>query len=191
MSRSLFPSSALALVPALLSAALALPAAASPVLELKPGLWANDSEIWINGQSLKPAQQALHAKVRARLSEAQKREYDREQGGGRQACLTPQQARIDLARYLESAFAATGGPWRCETQADQLDASAAAGSYTCRTGGGGLSQGKFSASYGPSSYKLELNGRGNAVDGRTGEAVGGTEMTQRMLSTGRWLGESC
>ena len=63
MSRSLFPSSALALVPALLSAALALPAAASPVLELKPGLWANDSEIWINGQSLKPAQQALHAKA--------------------------------------------------------------------------------------------------------------------------------
>jgi hypothetical protein len=29
------------------------------------------------------------------------------------------------------------------------------------------------------------------VDGRTGTALGGTEMDQRMLSTGRWLGASC
>jgi hypothetical protein len=164
---------------------------AAPTLELKPGLWSHDSEIWINGRSLKPAQQALHAKVRSKLSDAQKREYDREQGAGKQSCLTPQQARIDLARYLEAALNDADGPWRCEANASKLDGSAAEGSYACRTSGGGLTQGRFSASYGPTSYKLELNGRGNAVDGRTGEALGTGEVDQRMLSTGRWLGGSC
>jgi hypothetical protein len=180
------------LLPAVMLAwcALAPQAGAAPVLELKPGLWAHDSEIWINGQPLKPAQQALRAKVRSKLSDAQKRELDREEAAGKQACMTPEQARIDLARYLETALAGSG-PWRCETSASKLDANAANGSYTCRTGGGGLTQGRFTASYGPTSYQLELNGRGNAVDGRTGEALGGTEMDQRMLSTGRWLGGSC
>jgi hypothetical protein len=169
---------------------LTLPAAAAPVLDLKPGLWSHDSEIWINGQSLKTAQQALRAKLRSKLSEAQKRELDREEGADGQSCMTPQQARIDLARHLESALGDTGGPWTCEATASKLDAGSASGSYVCRTGGGGLTQGRFSASYGPTQYKLELNGRGNAVDGRTGEALGG-DMDQRMLSTGRWLGGSC
>jgi hypothetical protein len=176
-----------------LSAALALSAAAAhagPVLQLNPGLWASDSEIWINGQSMKPALQALRANVRKGLDDAQKAELDRAQAAEKQACLTPQQARIDLASYLESALR-DSGPWTCEVNADKLDTSTAAGSYACRTGGGGLSQGKFSASYGPTTYRIELNGRGNAVNGQTGEALGGTEMTQRMLSTGRWIKASC
>lgn len=163
---------------------------ASPVIEVKPGLWTSDSEIWINGQSLKAGMQALRAKVRSGLTEAQKAELDKTQAGGRQACLSPAQARIDLARYLEQSLS-NSGPWTCEAQASKLDKSEAAGSYVCRTGGGGLTQGKFSASYGPTSYRLELNGRGNAVDGRTGEALGGPEMDQRLLSTGRWLGADC
>ena len=168
----------------------ALAANAAPVIEVKPGLWASDSEIWINGQSLKPGLQALRAKVRKGLTEAQKAELDRAQASERQACLSPAQSRIDLARYLESTMSSSG-PWSCEVNASKLDASEAAGSYVCRTGGGGLTQGRFSASYGPTSYRLELNGRGNAVDGRTGEALTGSEMDQRMLSNGRWLGPSC
>lgn len=163
---------------------------AAPVIEVKPGLWASDSEIWINGQSLKPGLQALRAKVRSGLNDAQKAELDKAQASERQACLSPAQSRIDLARYLEQSLS-NSGPWRCEVTASKLDGSEAAGSYVCRTGGGGLSQGRFSASYGPTSYRLELNGRGNAVDGRTGDAVGGPEMDQRMLSTGRWLGSAC
>lgn len=165
-------------------------ASAAPVIEVKPGLWASDSEIWINGQPLKPGLQALQAKVRSRLTEAQKAEMDRQQAAQRQACLSPAQSRIDLARYLESSLSSSG-PWACEVSPSKLDTSAAAGSYVCRTGGGGLTQGKFSASYGPTSYRFELNGRGNAVDGRTGEALGGPELDQRMLSTGRWLGADC
>ncbi|MFG6414378.1 DUF3617 domain-containing protein [Roseateles sp. DC23W] len=163
--------------------ALLLPAAAAPVLELKPGLWVHDSEVWINGQSLKPAMQALRSKARSQRDGA----VDAPDG---QACLTPQQARIDLARYLETALA-DSGPWRCETHASQLDGGNANGSYACRTGGGGLTQGKFSATYGATQYKLELNGRGNVVDGRTGEALPGGDMEQRLLSTGRWLSGSC
>ena len=173
--------------------ALSLAAAAcsaAPVIQVNPGLWTSDSEIWINGQSLRPGLQALQARVRSNLSEAQKAELDRAQAAGKQACLTPQQARIDLAAYLESTLK-DSGPWKCEVTPSKLDATAAAGSYVCRTGGGGLTQGKFSATYGPTSYRLELNGRGNAVDGRTGDVLGGTEMDQRMLSTGRWLGASC
>lgn len=170
--------------------ALCLAAAAAPVIQVNPGLWASDSEIWINGQSLKPGLQALRAKVRSGLSDAQKAELDRQQASERQACLTPQQSRVDLAIYLESALR-DNGPWKCEVNADKLDAGAAAGSYACRTNGGGLTQGRFNATYGPTSYRIELNGRGNAVDGRTGEALGGTEMDQRMLSTGRWLKSSC
>lgn len=166
-------------------------ASAAPVLELQPGLWSHDSEIWINGQSLKPGLTALRTKVRDRLNEEQKREFDRQQASEKQSCLTPQQARIDLARYLESALAGTGGPWRCEANASKLDSSAAEGRYACRTSAGGSTQGKFSATYGPTSYQLELNGRGNAVDGRTGEAIAGAEVEQRMLSTGRWLREGC
>lgn len=163
--------------------ALLLPATAAPVLELKPGLWAHDSEVWINGQSLKPALQALRAKARSQGGDAP-------DAAGGQACLTPQQARIDLARYLETALA-DSGPWRCETRASQLDGSTATGSYACRTSGGGLTQGNFSATYGATHYKLELNGRGNVVDGRTGAALPGGDMEQRLLSTGRWLGGSC
>lgn len=163
---------------------------AAPVIQVNPGLWASDSEIWINGQSLKPALQALRAKARSGLTDAQKADMDREQATENQACLTPQQSRIDLASYLEKSLS-DSGPWKCEVNASKLDASAAAGSYVCRTGGGGLSQGKFSASYGPTSYRLELNGRGNAVNGDTGEALGGTEMDQRMLATGRWLKSAC
>lgn len=169
---------------------VAAAAGASPVIEVKPGLWASDSEIWINGQSIKPALQALRAKVRSRLSDAQKAELDAAQAGERRACLTPAQSRIDLARYLEQSLNASG-PWSCDVNASKLDKSEAAGSYVCRTGGGGLTQGKFTASYGPTSYRLELNGRGNAVDGRTGDALGGPEMDQRLLSTGRWLGGDC
>lgn len=165
-------------------------AAAGPVIEVKPGLWASDSEVWINGQSLRPGLQALRAKVRSGLSDAQKAQLDREQAAEKQACLTPQQARVDLASYLESSLSGTG-PWKCEVNASKLNTSEAAGSYVCRTGGGGLTQGKFTASYGPTNYRFELNGRGNAVDGRSGEALGSTEVDQRMLSTGRWLGPSC
>lgn len=179
---------ALALAAALLTGHAG--AGAAPVIEVKPGLWASDSEIWINGQSLKPALQALRAKVRNGLTDAQKAELDKAQGSERQACLTPAQSRIDLARYLESSLSSSG-PWACEVTASKLQASEAAGSYVCRTGGGGLTQGKFAASYGPKSYRLELNGRGNAVDGRTGEALGGPDMDQRLLATGRWLGEGC
>jgi hypothetical protein len=178
-------------LPAALALSLAAAAcSAAPVIQVNPGLWTSDSEIWINGQSLRPGLQALQARVRSNLSEAQKAELDRAQAAGKQACLTPQQARIDLAAYLESTLK-DSGPWKCEVTPSKLDATAAAGSYVCRTGGGGLTQGKFSATYGPTSYRLELNGRGNAVDGRTGDALGGTEMDQRMLSTGRWLGASC
>jgi len=178
---------------AALLAALSLAAgacAAAPVIQVNPGLWASDSEIWINGKSLKPGLQALRAKVRSGLTDAQKAELDRQQGAEKQACLTPQQSRIDLASYLEKSLG-DSGPWKCEVNADKLDASAASGSYACRTSGGGLTQGKFSATYGPASYRFELNGRGNAVDGRTGEALSATEMDQRMLSTGRWLGSGC
>jgi Protein of unknown function (DUF3617) len=181
-------------LPATLSAlALSLSAGAchaAPVIQVNPGLWASESEIWINGQSLKPGLQALRAKVRNGLSDAQKAELDRQQAAEKQACLTPQQARIDLSAYLESTLG-DSGPWKCEVNPSKLDASTAAGSYACRTGGGGLTQGKFSATYGPTSYRFELNGRGNAVDGRTGNALGATEMDQRMLSTGRWLGSAC
>ena len=48
----------------------------------------------------------------------------------------------------------------------------------------------FTATYGPTSYRIEFNGRGNAVDGRTGDALSADEMDQRMLSTGRWLWSS-
>lgn len=182
------------LVPTTLSAlALLLSAgacAAAPVIQVNPGLWASDSEIWINGQSLKPGLQALRAKVRSGLTDAQKAEMDQQQAKEKQACLTPQQSRIDLASYLEKSLG-DSGPWKCEVNADKLDASAAAGSYVCRTGGGGLTQGKFSATYGPTTYRFELNGRGNAVDGRTGNALSATEMDQRMLATGRWLGSGC
>jgi hypothetical protein len=161
--------------------ALSLSAAvcgAAPVIQVNPGLWTSDSEIWINGQSMRPGIQALQAKLRSKLSEAQKAELDRAQATEKQAT------------YLESTLK-DSGPWKCEVTPSKLDAAAADGSYVCRTGGGGLTQGKFSATYGPTSYRLELNGRGNAVDGRTGTALGGTEMDQRMLSTGRWLGASC
>lgn len=171
-------------------AASALPAAAAPILEVNPGLWASDSEIWINGQSMKPGLTALRAKLRSRLTDAQKAEMDKQQASERQACLTPQQSRIDLAAYLESALSGSG-PWKCETNADKLTTSEAAGSYACRTSGGGATKGKFNATYGPTSYRIELNGRGNAVDGRNGNALGTEEMDQRMLSTGRWLGSSC
>lgn len=177
-------------LPVALSCLLAAAAAsAGPVIQVNPGLWSSDSEIWINGQSLKAGLKALNDKVRSGLSEAEKAEYDREQAAQRQACLTPQQSRIDLARYLESSLG-DSGPWQCEVTASQLGGSSAAGSYMCRTGGGGLTQGRFNATYGPTSYRLELNGRGNAVDGRTGQALGG-EMDQRMVSTGRWIKASC
>lgn len=188
MRRS-FPASSCALAALLLLSAGA--AGAAPVLELQPGLWAHDSEIWINGQSLKPGLAALRTKVRGQLTDEQKRELDRRQAAEKQSCLTPQQARIDLARYLEMALSNAGGPWRCEANASKLDSSAAEGRYACRTNAGGSTQGKFSATYGPKSYQLELNGRGNAVDGRTGEAISGVEVDQRMLSTGRWLGGDC
>lgn len=163
---------------------------AAPIIQVNPGLWTTDSEVWINGQSLKAGLQGLRARVRSGLTDAQKQEMDRSQAAGRQACLTPEQARIDLSTYLESSLRDTG-PWKCEVSADKADAGAAAGSYVCRTGGGGLTRGRFSASYGATSYRLELNGRGNMVDGRTGEAMDATEMDQRMLSTGRWLKSSC
>lgn len=175
---------------ALVLSAPALPVAASPVLEVNPGLWASDSEIWINGQSVKPGLTALRAKVRSRLTDAQKAEMDKQQAAERQACLTPQQSKIDLAAYLESALSGSG-PWKCEAHASKLNTSEAAGTYVCRTGGGGLTQGKFNATYGPTSYRIELNGRGNAVDGRNGQALSADEVDQRMLSTGRWLGSSC
>ena len=165
-------------------------AAAAPVIQVNPGLWASESEVWINGQSLKPGLQKLRAKVRSGLSDAQKAELDSAQAAEKQACLTPQQSRIDLAAYLESTFR-DSGPWKCEVNADKLDSSTASGRYACRTSGGGLTQGRFSATYGPTSYRLELNGRGNAVDGRSGEALGAGEMDQRMLSTGHWLKPDC
>ncbi|MDR7335370.1 DUF3617 family protein [Roseateles asaccharophilus] len=173
-----------------LLAALALPAAAAPVLELKPGLWAHESEAWINGQSVTAALKGARERIRAKLNDAQKREFDAEQGDNKRSCLAPQQARIDLSRYLESVLNNAGDHWRCEVKADQLDSSSSAGSYACRTDGGGRLKGRFTASYGPTQYKLELNGRGNAINGDTGEALGG-DMDQRMLSTGRWLGGSC
>lgn len=181
----------LSLLTAALAAALAGTADAAPILELKPGLWAHDSEVWINGQSLKPAVQALRNRVRTQVSEAQRRELDQQEAAGKHSCMTPQQARIDLARYLETALSDAGGPWRCEVNASKLDGSTANGTYACRTGGGGLTQGRFSATYGPTQYQLELKGRGNVVDGRTGEALGAGEVDQRMLATGRWLGSSC
>jgi hypothetical protein len=182
------PSIRTATLPALALCAAACHAA--PIIQVNPGLWASDSEIWINGQSLKPSLQALRAKLRSRLTEAQKAEMDREQAAEKQACLTPQQAKVDLSAYLESSLSGTG-PWKCELNASKLNASEAAGSYVCRTGGGGLTQGKFTATYGPTNYRFELNGRGNAVDGRTGTALSADEVDQRMLSTGRWLGSSC
>ena len=170
--------------------ALAPRAGAAPILELKPGLWAHESEVWINGQSLKPAISALRENVRSKLTEAQRREADRQAAADKHACMTPEQARVDLARYLESALSDAGGPWRCEVTPSKLDGSTANGSYACRTGGGGLTQGRFWATYGPAQYQLELKGRGNVVDGRSGEVIGG-DVDQRMLSTGRWLGSSC
>lgn len=166
-------------------------AGAAPILELQPGAWQHDSEIWINGKSLKAGLQALRANVRSQVSEEQRQELDRQEAANKQSCVTPQQARIDLPRYLEQAFSNVGGLWQCETTADKMDGGAASGSYLCRTAGGGSSKGKFTATYSPTAYKLELNGRGNAVDGRSGQAIGGTEMDQRMLSTGRWLSGSC
>ena len=171
-------------------ALLAGASSAAPILEVNPGLWASDSEIWINGQSMKPGVTALRAKLRSRLTDAQKAEVDKQQASERQACLTPQQSKIDLAAYLESALSGSG-PWKCETSGVKLTSSEAVGSYACRTAGGGLTQGKFNATYGPTSYRIELNGRGNAVDGRTGDAISADQMEQRMLSTGRWLGSSC
>lgn len=165
-------------------------ASAGPVIQVNPGLWASDSEIWINGQSLKPALQALRARVRSGLTDAQKAELDRDQAAEKQACLTPQQSRIDLAAYLESSLK-DSGPWQCEVNPSNVNASSAAGSYVCRTGGGGLTQGRFDATYGPTSYRFELNGRGNAVDGRNGQALGGGDMDQRLLATGRWLKSGC
>jgi len=170
--------------------AAALPAGAAPVLEVNPGLWASDSEIWINGQSMKPGLTALRAKLRSRLTDAQKAEMDKQQAAQKQACLTPQQSRIDLAAYLESALSGSG-PWKCEASATKMNTSEAVGSYACRTSSGGVTKGKFNAVYGPTSYRIELNGRGNAVDGRTGDAISTDEVDQRMLSTGRWLGSSC
>lgn len=163
---------------------------AAPILEVNPGLWTSDSEIWINGQSIKPGTQALRAKLRSRLTDAQKAEMDKQQAAEKNVCLSPQQSKIDLAAYLESALSGSG-PWKCETSGTKMTTSEASGKYVCRTGGGGLTQGKFEATYGPSSYRIELNGRGNAVDGRNGNALGSEEMDQRMLSTGRWLGSSC
>lgn len=181
----------LSVLPAALSLTLFAGACvAAPILEVNPGLWTSESEIWINGQSIKPGVQALRAKLRGRLTDAQKAEMDRQQAAEKQACLSPQQAKIDLAAYLESALSGSG-PWKCELSATKMNTSEATGKYVCRTGGGGLTQGSFAATYGPSSYRIELKGRGNAVDGRNGNAVGTEEVDQRMLSTGRWLGSSC
>lgn len=166
-------------------------AVAAPFLELKPGTWQMDSEIWINGRSMKPALEALRANVRNQVSQEQQQEMARQDAASKHACITPQMARIDLPRYLEKALSDTGGAWQCDTTADKMDGSAASGSYRCRTAGGGLSQGKFSATYSATEYKLELNGRGNVVAGPSGAAIAGTEMDQRMLSTGRWIAGSC
>lgn len=173
---------------ALCALALTAAAHAAPIIEITPGLWTADSENWVNGQSVTELMQGLRAKTRAGLSQAQKQEADRQEATSRQSCLTPRQARVDVQVYLEQALNDNGGPWRCEVKSEKADASALLGSFSCRTNGGGKAQGKLSATYGPSQYRLELNGRTHAVDGRTGAALSGAEVDIRHVSTGRRVG---
>ncbi len=145
---------------------------AAPIIEITPGLWAAESESWVNGQSVTAAMAKLRPKSAAQ----------------QQSCLTPQQARVDVPTYLESSLNSSGGPWQCEVKPEKADATSLLGTFACRTSGGGKAQGKLSATYGPTQFKLELNGRTNAVNGQTGEALGGTEVDIKHVSTGRRVG---
>lgn len=84
-------------------------AAAGPVIEVKPGLWASDSEVWINGQSLRPGLQALRAKVRSGLTDAQKAQLDREQAAEKQACLR-RSRRVSISPATWSRRSAAPAP---------------------------------------------------------------------------------
>lgn len=169
---------------------LAAWSAQGQTLAVRPGQWTSTTEIWINGKAIGPDLAALQQRIRTQLTPEQQRQLDRETGRDSTACLTPAQSKVDLRQYIESLMRGQG-PWECSLSNQKLEPNAFTADYQCGTSGGGHQRGKATAGFGPLKYRLELLGRGNAVDGRTGESLGTPDVDLRLLSSGQWVGAQC
>lgn len=156
---------------------------ASETLQLKPGLWKVDSEVWVAGQSLKAAMQALKRNAAKAGAPAE--------GDAGTQCVTAAESKVDIDKMLQKAM---GGDsiWSCSINPNKREAGALKASFDCRTTQGGRAHGDLDASYGDTSYRVDLNGRSNVVDGRTGSPMAGSqEFDVRLQSEGRWVGGAC
>ena len=174
-----------------LMALFAAPSAqAATTITLKPGLWAVNSEVWIDGQSVSASLNAMRQAQRARMSEAQRKRYDREMAKANAQCVPADQATIDVQSYIEQSLR-QGGPWTCTLSQERLESERFTADYHCSTAGGGQQNGQASAHFNSVSYRLELKGRGHVVHNTSGEVLDPNQHDGRLLATGNWTASRC
>lgn len=137
-----------------------------------------------------PNMATVRPRIRTQITPEQQRMFDRENSRESTACLTQVQSQIDLRSYIESVMRGQG-PWECSLSNQKVEPDAFRADYQCSTSGGGHQKGRSTASFDPLKYRLELLGRGNVVDGRTGESLGTPDVDLRLLSSGQWQGAQC
>jgi hypothetical protein len=163
---------------------------ATTTITLKPGLWAVNSEVWIDGQSVSASLNARRQAQRARMSEAQRKLYDREMAKSNAQCVPADQATIDVQSYIEQSLR-QGGPWTCTLSQERLESERFTADYHCSTAGGGQQNGQASAHFNSVSYRLELKGRGHVVHNTSGEVLDPNPHDGRLLATGNWTAARC
>jgi hypothetical protein len=164
-----------------------LTSSAAQTIEVTPGLWALQSEIWANGKSMTDMAQ----QIRDKLPPTQ-RQHVPDPAAVRQECIAPEEAKIDPRSFFDQAMGgedAPTAPRRCVPSKEKFGAGKYESDFEC-TERGGITRGHITIDFSATTWRVETKARGKANGAQTGMAPG-TEMEMRSLSTGKWIAAEC
>jgi hypothetical protein len=165
--------------------------------QIEPGQWSMPHQLWLDGkevsQGLKNARAEILKKAQERMTADQRAEFDQkmEQENSDMTCFSPEEAqKINSQEMLQSLFES---PWECRTDSIQENGlNSSTSNYHCTTPKGGRSEGKITWQAASSrQFRVELNGKGTAVENRTGIPVSKRLISMRSVTEGKWVASKC
>lgn len=168
---------------------------------IKQGQWESQTQLWIDGKELlkqlSAAGDEIVKNARAQMPASERAQFDKEMAAARKdlnkdiECIGPKEAAKTPDEIAQESIGAVHQPpWQCSISDKKFAPDGFSYHYSCRTGGGGAADGTVALTLKATSYKFEIAGIANVVDG-AGVAQGTTKMPVRSLTIGRWVGPVC
>ncbi len=171
-------------------------------LQLRPGHWQVEEQIWLDGKevlsALDEAARKINEGIRADLSPADREAFDREvsQRGSldlQSECISATESRMNARAVLEQMTRSLHAPpWSCSFRDERASSSGFEFRYSCRTAAGGRAEGQARFTLrGDSGYEGTIEGPSHAIDNATGKPLQLRLIPVRSLTKGRWISSQC